>query len=239
MARAEIHRWGEDRIRVRPWRGDPLVAYLAPVPGRSLVSVGSVRRSVEALAARGVTNVFSAAVPPAEEAILSEAGFSVREKLHLLRHDLSGLDDIGHRTKVRLRRSRAGDRREILATDNLAFDEFWAMDSDAFDEAVGATPTSRVRVATVGEPVGFAISGRAGRAGYLQRLAVAPEHQGKGIGRALVVDGLKWMRRWGARHALVNTQVVNDRAYQLYLRLGFVHEPHGLTVLELSLSKSR
>ena len=43
--------------------------------------------------------------------------------------------------------------------------------------------------------VAFAISGAASGQGYLQRLAVAPAHQGQGHGRALVLDSLAWMRR--------------------------------------------
>ena len=38
------------------------------------------------------------------------------------------------------------------------------------------------------------------------------------------------MRR-GATSALVNTQETNERAYQLYLRLGFVPERYQLVVL--------
>ncbi len=232
MARAEIQCWGNDQIRVRPWRGDPLTAYLSPVPGRRPLAVGSVERTLDLLASRGVQKVFTAAVPPVEEAVMIEAGLTTRERLHLLRHDLTDLDRHSRRNDPRLRRSRPADRPGILATDTLAFDTFWALDEAGLDEAIDATPSSRVRVVAQPDMCGFALSGRAGRAGYLQRLAVSPEMEGHGLGRALVVDGLRWMRRWGARHALVNTQVINARAHDLYLYLGFVAEPHGLTVLE-------
>ena len=59
--------------------------------------------------------------------------------------------------------------------------------------------------------VAFAISGAASGQGYLQRLAVAPEHQGRGHGRALVVDALAWMAARRLSHALVNTAVGNER----------------------------
>ncbi|MCP3936945.1 MAG: GNAT family N-acetyltransferase [Actinomycetia bacterium] len=235
MARAEIQRWGDDQIRVRPWRGDPSTAYVSPVPGRRPLSVGSVERTLVLLASRGVLRVFTAAVPPAEEAVMIEAGLVPRERLHLLRHDLTDLDRRDRRSDPRLRRSRPGDRRQILNTDTQAFDTFWALDDADLDEAINATPTSRVRVVARPDVHGFAVSGRAGRVGYLQRLAVSPEMEGRGFGRALILDGLRWMRRWGARHALVNTQVVNERAHSLYLHLGFVAEPHGLTVLEADL----
>ena len=64
--------------------------------------------------------------------------------------------------------------------------------------------------------LGYGLFGRAGTDGYVQRLAVHPEAQGDGLGRALLVDGLHWLRRRGAVHAYVNTQSDNDRAYALY-----------------------
>ena len=67
-----------------------------------------------------------------------------------------------------------------------------------------------------------------GRAGYLQRLAVHPDHQRAGLGGALVVDGLRWLRRWGAKEVLVNTQEGNEPAVRLYEALGFQLRPDGL-----------
>ncbi len=83
--------------------------------------------------------------------------------------------------------------------------------------------------------VGYAVCGRAGHRGYVQRLAVTPRCQGRGVGAALLADGLRWLRRWGARDALVNTQEDNRRSLRLYQRTGFVLQADGLSVLELSL----
>jgi GNAT superfamily N-acetyltransferase len=83
--------------------------------------------------------------------------------------------------------------------------------------------------------VGYAVCGRAGHRGYVQRLAVAPSYQGRGVGAALLGDGLRWLRRWGARDALVNTQEDNDRSLRLYLRSGFVLQTDDLAVLHRSL----
>ena len=82
---------------------------------------------------------------------------------------------------------------------------------------------------------GYAICGRSTDCGYLQRLAVEPSLQGAGIGATLVVDALGWLRRRGARSALVNTQDGNQRALDLYHRLGFRDESYDLIVLERSI----
>ena len=80
------------------------------------------------------------------------------------------------------------------------------------------------------------MTGRAGPRGYLQRLAVDPDAQRCGIGSALVADALRWLKRWGAREVLVNTQEDNGGAVALYEHLGFRREAEGLAVLQRPLA---
>ena len=81
----------------------------------------------------------------------------------------------------------------------------------------------------------YAVTGRAGRHGYLQRIAVHPEARRQGYGRAVVLDGLRWLRRHGATQALVNTQRDNSPALALYQSCGFRELPAGLCVMGRSL----
>jgi ribosomal-protein-alanine N-acetyltransferase len=125
---------------------------------------------------------------------------------------------------------------DVLAVDGLAFDRFWRFDAAGLADARTATPQARFRVATIdGRLVGYHVTGRAGALGYLQRLAVHPDHHGRGIGTALVGDSLDWCRTKGCASVLVNTQEGNRRALSLYEHLGFRPEPSGLAVLELAL----
>jgi len=39
--------------------------------------------------------------------------------------------------------------------------------------------------------------------------AVAPEAQGTGVGRSLMVEGLKWCKDQNAREMVISTQVTN------------------------------
>jgi ribosomal protein S18 acetylase RimI-like enzyme len=125
----------------------------------------------------------------------------------------------------------------VLAVDGAAFAPFWRLDRAGLAEALQAVPTTRFRVTPGrGGPVaGYAISGRAGRQGYLQRLAVDPAHQREGAGAALVADALHWMNRRGVARAIVNTQLGNDAALALYGHLGFRLQPSGLAVLRRGL----
>jgi ribosomal protein S18 acetylase RimI-like enzyme len=223
---------GRERLRVGPWRGDPEVAYLNPVPGAPLPSAEFVRRCLRTLASQGFARVVTGALSPSEQSAFRANGFAVSEHLHLLSHDLRRLPD-GETPEGLLRRSSRRDRDGVLALDHLAFDPFWRLDEAGLDEAIAATPHTRFRVATDdGERVvGYAITGRAGRRGYLQRLAVHPSVQRQGLGTILVADALRWLRRWRADRAMVNTQLANDRALSLYERVGFRREPSGLSVL--------
>jgi ribosomal protein S18 acetylase RimI-like enzyme len=234
-ASLQVIRWGSERARSTPWRGDGRVAHLAPVAGSGALSAPFVRHCLTRLAAQGFTRVVTAALAPGEQPGFLSAGFEIEQHLHLLAHDLSGVPATRPPEGVQLRRGADDDLDAVVAADNEAFDPFWSMDPPGIEEALTATPRSRYRVALNGSVVGYAITGRAGGRGYLQRLAVAPAHQGRGTGRALVVDGLRWLRRWRADQCLVNTQVGNDAAVALYTDLGFRAQPDGLSVLALTL----
>ena len=213
------------------------MAHLAPAGGTGPLSASFVRHCADRLAGQGYTRVVTAALSPAEQSGFLLAGFEVEQHLHLLAHDMAGLPPTRPPDGVTLRRAGPDDTDSVVATDNDAFDPFWSMDPAGIDEALTATPRSRYRVATDGtEVVGYAITGRAAGRGYLQRLAVAPAHQGRGTGKALAVDGLRWLRRWRVEQCLVNTQVGNEAALALYEHLGFRSQPDGLSVLGLSLA---
>jgi [ribosomal protein S18]-alanine N-acetyltransferase len=226
-----------DRLRFGPWRGDALTAYIAPVrPGLGPISAADVRRCLDAAAAARYRTAITAALPRREQSPFVDAGFTVAQRLHLLVHPLDHLPPL-HPT-AGLRRARRRDRAATLAVDHAAFDTFWRLDDAGLGDALAATSAVHYRVA-VGEGaqlVGYAITGRADHRGYVQRLAVDPAAEGTGVGATLLIDGLRWLRRWGARDALVNTQEGNERSLRLYQRTGFVLQPEGLAVLQYDLA---
>jgi len=228
--------YGSDRLRVGTWRGDAGVAYVAPLPGGAVRDT-TVAACIEQLHATGFTSALTSALTTAEQEPFLRAGWAVRERLHLLRHDLDDVPEGPLPARGRLRRARWGDRDAMLAVDRAAFDAFWRFDEVGLADARTATPTARARVVDDDGVVAYAITGRAGPTGYLQRLAVLPEAAGHGLGTALVVDALRWCSRRGAEGVLVNTQEANDRALELYLRLGFRAQPTGLAVLGIALTE--
>jgi ribosomal protein S18 acetylase RimI-like enzyme len=225
--RAQSYRFRGGVARVAAWHGRSDVASLA-LHGPDAPSVRTMHRLLERLQEAGYREVVTNALGPGASLPLVDAGFAVRGRLHLLAHDL---DDLAPATG-RTRKSTRADSDAILAADAAAFDDFWRFDALALREAARATPRSHIRVAPEREPArGYGLFGRAATAGYVQRLAVAPELQGLGLGHALLVDGLRWLRAHGSRRVYVNTQEDNERALALYVRSGFTQLPIGLHVL--------
>jgi ribosomal protein S18 acetylase RimI-like enzyme len=231
----DLLRWGGDRLRVGPWRGDAHVAYIAPLGDGSAPSIDTIRRCCEVLAARGFTSVVTAALGPREALGFVNAGFEVREHLHLLAHDLLHVPAAAHGA-IPLRRGRRADRPAALAVDGLAFEPFWRLDDEGLEEALTATPSSRFRISELdGSVAGYVVSGRAAKRGFVQRLAVDPVAQRRGIGAELVLDALRWMQRRSVERAVVNTQESNAGALALYEHLGFRRQSGGLSVLHAPL----
>ena len=182
-----------------------------------------------------------------EEAVsFHRNGFATKSVLRLLTCDLThDSPDLTSGVVVppgtaRLRRGRSRDLHPCVNVDRRAFGPENSFDALDVRAALDATDRSRLRVAVLGPGghggpgaiVGFAVTGRDGTRGYLQRLAVDPGAAGSGIGSALVTDALRWCRARGVRRAVVNTESDNVRALRLYRRLGFVDITLDLLLLE-------
>ena len=205
-------------------------------PG-SAVSDAAVTASIESAEAQGYLRIRTSALSHIEAEPFLRAGFQLTQQLALLSRPIQ--PRLSERNgSIALQRARRRDRTSVLAVDHAAFEPFWQLDPVGLHEALRATPFHRFRVARKDSEsalAGYAISGRSGPTGYLQRLAISPSQQGQGAGTALVIDGLLWMARWGATQAWVNTPQHNTSALRLYERLGFEPIPPGLQVLELEI----
>jgi len=221
---------GTRSLRVAAWRERDDIALVATRSGGRAPDPAEILRLVAAAHDAGVTRLVTGALTPGEQAPFAAAGFTVHDRLHLLSHDLRDLAPTPE-VAFRIRRAGRADHAAALAVDARAFEPFWRLDRVGLRDALGATASARFRVLGSDPIVGYAVIGRSGDRGYLQRLAVDPGHRRQGLGAALVLDGLRWLRRRWATSVVVNTQVGNDAALSLYRRLGFVLEPGGLCVL--------
>jgi len=221
---------GAARVRAGSWKGRDDLAYLVPVSPAATLTTSALHRIRQQLRQGGFETIITGAVGPAERDRLRAAGFVEHESLHLLKRNLAALPPRPRRS-AGIRRGTAKDRRQIPDLDETAFDDFWRMDTTGLNEALRATPTSRMRVVRDPDLIAYSVVGRARTQGYIQRLAVAPSHQRNGLGQSLVADTLHWLQRQGVTTCWVNTQESNEQAFRFYTRLGFTPADHQLVVM--------
>jgi ribosomal protein S18 acetylase RimI-like enzyme len=198
-------------------------------------SLTDLRRWSDELITMGYTTVRTTALATSAALRVEAAGFQMIQELVLLEH-------LAPRRQARpallTRRLLVSQRPAASAVDLSAFGDRWALEPFAVGDVCAATPRHRARGAHDGDGVltAYAISGRDGKQGFLQRLAVAPAAQRQGLGRALVADSLHWLARWRVQRVLVNTPIDNEPALQLYEANGFHRLGERLRVYERMLT---
>lgn len=222
--------------RLRAWPNDPSVAHLVFTDHLAVPTGDDLRLAVDEARRLGRPTVRTSALFPRAAATARAAGFDEADRLALLKLPLAGGDvepgsatNRGHRTRP----LRSWHHVRAAAVDQDAFGLTWGNDAVGLQDVRRATPVHRARCVRTGrELAGFVIAGAAGDSGYVQRLAVATAHRRRGIGHALVVDALAWMRRRSLTAAYVNTGIGNDAALALYEGLGFTRLDEQLVIAE-------
>jgi len=226
---------GRDRVQIGPWKSSATTANVIPFPASESLALAAVHKTVEEAMRHGFSSAYTAALTPQQAEPFFEAGFTLFEELHLLRRALS--KEVAVDRSV-TRKARKADWDDVLALDALAFEPFWQFDRLALADAVRATPRHRFQVIKSVPVHGYHVTGLAGASAYVQRIAVHPDSQGNGYGKALVAHSLRWAWRNGATSAQVNTQITNERAVGLYERCGFLLAPFRLMVLHRTFGPS-
>jgi ribosomal protein S18 acetylase RimI-like enzyme len=193
----------------------------------------------DATATTAFQRVRTSAVGPATAEALLDHGFVVRQELDFLVADLTdGARPVVPASSWRIGRVRSADAVRI---DIAAFSDEWALDAAAFEHASRATQNFRVRgarrrapvrIGGLGRTVGYCLTGVSDDTSYLQRLAVAPATQRRGVAGALVSDSMRWATGRGARRMFVNTDIKNVAALSIYRRWGFKSVGYHLRVME-------
>lgn len=224
--------WNDASCRVQPWSFQPHIAHLIVKQQHQAPSVAQIRSWNERLIAQGYVAVRTNALSRAAGRQMECAGYTVRQELVLL--ELNSPRRIVSTASSTPSGTHPLDRDQLEAVSDIdvaAFGTDWGLCENALHDVCTATPRYRLRGAG-GPLAAFAISGRDGRQGFLQRLSVAPRHQRQGLGRALVLDSLEWMTRWRVQRVLVNTAIDNVAAMHLYQGLGFRRLGDRLRVYE-------
>ena len=229
------------RADIRRWPLDPTIAHLVLLDVHMEPSANGIDGWVrDAFDSIDVQRIRTGALFPAAARPFIEAGFVEADRLTLLERALHDRVAVSPPFGLTTTRLRARDFDAAAAIDRVSFPQGWQHDAKSLDEIATATPQSRRRLVAPSSrrrrtaPIGFAITGCAGRNGYLQRLAVHPAARRNGAARLLVDDALDWLVRSGAQRAMVNTGTANLAALDLYQRAGFERRRDELVVLELA-----
>ena len=241
----------ETVFRIATWQIDPHVAQIVAVTGPG-PTTDEVVDLVDELRQRGIRTLMTSALTAGDQEAFRLAGFIPYEHLLLLHRSLTVRDQSLFKRRnllspsgLRTQPVKVADRDAVLTLDQQAFSHtspLWQVDHDTLVEATRVTDEHRWRIVRRSRmnagPAGHALTGRTGTTGFLQRIAVHPAAQKRGVGTALLADALRWLVRSGARHAFVNTQPDNLQARALYKRFGFTIRPDGLKVLRLNIERN-
>lgn len=221
-------RRGWNLAAARPWNEDIPMAHLRIERGGG----GFLADCADfLLGLPGVTGILTPPLLPDLRPPWEAAGFTIHSRLLLLRRELDAVPPNEHRVAL----GDARDLEEALEVDRAAFEPFWRLDARGLREALAATARHAVHVVRRpgGGLTGFAITGAGTTLAYLQRLAVDPLWQGRGIGRSLVRAAAAWARGQGAGALLLNTPDADGAGASLYQAEGFRTVARDLAVLSL------
>ena len=177
----------------------------------------------------GVAGILSPPLLPSARPAWEQAGFSLRARLLLLRRELPAPAVPEHPITLGDEESLA----EVQEVDRAAFGIFWRLNMAGLQEALTATPHRAIHLcrSAQGTLVGFAITGAGFSLAYLQRLAVHPERQSRGIGSSLLGAAAAWAGGRRAAALLLNTPAENEAAAAFYRSAGFRPVTRDLAVL--------
>ena len=140
--RQQTLRFGDAWARLGPWRGGGHIAHLVVAPDAPL-SGAAILDCLERARAAGYDEVLTSAMGPAEGEPFVEACFTVRERLHLLTHEMT--DEPSRPTQPPVSRATRRDRPAVLDLDDLAFTPFWRLGALGLRDALDATPVRQFR----------------------------------------------------------------------------------------------
>lgn len=153
----------------------------------------------------------------------ARVGFELIEEV--VTYELVGLRPGGHRpgrlTFVPVDPLDDEQRQLLLAIDHAAFPWLW-WNSDLELQAYGLTPGVELFLGLEdGRPVSYLGLTSYPGWGHLDRIAVTPGDQGRGLGREALGFAVETLARRGARRVGLSTQADNERSRLLYERFGF------------------
>jgi [ribosomal protein S18]-alanine N-acetyltransferase len=121
--------------------------------------------------------------------------------------------------RFRIRPAALADAATLVAIERRCFSDPWS--ESAFREALSSEWTFTLLAESGRRPAGYLIGREVAGSGEVLNLAVAPEFRRRGLGGALLEEGLAVFRRRGATEVFLEVRESNQSAQSLYLARGF------------------
>jgi mycothiol synthase len=170
---------------------------------------------------------------PGARRLATRHGFDRVRELWVMRRPLwEPLPELVAPDGVTLRGFRPGDENELLRVNSRAFvghPEQGAMDAANLAERMAEPwfdPAGLIVAVADERMLGFHWTKEHSRSlGEVYVVAIDPEAQGRGLGRALTLAGLRHLASRGLDEVLLYVESDNAPAIAVYSRLGFTHAP--------------
>jgi ribosomal-protein-alanine N-acetyltransferase len=164
--------------------------------------------------------------------LLIASGFFNRQSIVMLERDAQVSLDISLPAGFLIRGMLQFDLPAVADVDAVAFEPLWQNSLPSLERAYPQAVLATVAEAD-GQILGYQLSTRNPLGAHLARLAVRPEMQGRGLGRALIADLIQQAERHGMYHLTVNTQSDNLSSLALYKKIGFSETGERYPVYQL------
>jgi len=184
----------------------------------------------------GATLAAALSADPWMVSLLRHSGFEETNGVVFLEHRGRAVDDPPP-AGVRIRSYQPSDLDALLHLDQEAFPGLWGYSLPVLSAAIEQAALVTV-LEVAGEVAGYQLSTASALGAHLARLAVLPQHQGQGYGRALVQHLLHAFGLRGFDRVSVNTQADNRASLTLYRHLGFADTGQAYPVYTAPLNGS-
>jgi ribosomal protein S18 acetylase RimI-like enzyme len=152
--------------------------------------------------------------------LLQQSGFELDQRIVVLEHDHPKSLPIPDSPVHIIRPMVSADLPAVAVLDASAFNPIWQNSQISLQMAFAQAGLATV-IEEKGRLLGYQISTGNPFGMHLARLAVLPEFQGQGLGKALLQDLLHHAAQSGMQRITVNTQADNQPSLALYQKLGF------------------
>ena len=161
-------------------------------------------------------------------AMFRNAGFALLEEVIELASVSSRCIDYQPNLAISLRRER--DPARLLDIDRKAFPWLWRNSRDEMPEYLRQAEVRALAATANGGLVGYVTYTMHRDFAHIDRMAVLPEQQGRGIGKALMRSSLEDIREAGRENVILTTQRANIRSQNLYRKFGFTETRRGYSI---------